>query len=84
MEQTLEFRPNNSSSGNNGHPVGTEKNNGSQSARSKSPGGHIMNKISNFARGKYRNSLSEKQTNSVAADDKVRKVCLNGKNKTKK
>lgn len=49
-------------------------NNGSQSARSKSPGGHIINKISNFARGKYRNSLSEKQTNSVNSDDKVRKV----------
>uniref|UniRef100_A0A915NPE8 Leucine-rich repeat protein soc-2 homolog n=1 Tax=Meloidogyne floridensis TaxID=298350 RepID=A0A915NPE8_9BILA len=65
----LEFRPNNGA-----NSIGDcNLNNGSQSARSKSPGGHIINKISNFARGKYRNSLSEKQTNSVNSDDKVRK-----------
>uniref|UniRef100_A0A1I8BHE9 Leucine-rich repeat-containing protein 40 n=1 Tax=Meloidogyne hapla TaxID=6305 RepID=A0A1I8BHE9_MELHA len=65
----LEFRPNNGA-----NSIGDcNLNNGSQSARSKSPGGHIINKISNFARGRYRNSLSEKQTNSVSSDDKVRK-----------
>lgn len=77
MEQTLEFRPNNS--GSNGHQpsvVTASSTNGSQSARSKSPGGQLINKISNFARGKYRNSLSEKQANSVASDEKIRKVCI--------
>jgi hypothetical protein len=73
MEHTLEFRPNNSG---NGQPGTAANSNGNQSTRSKSPGGHIINKISNFARGKYRNSLSEKQSNSISlSDDKVRKVC---------
>jgi hypothetical protein len=58
----------------NGQPGAATNSNGSQTSRSKSPGGHIINKISNFARGRYRNSLSEKQSNSVAVDDKVRKV----------
>ena len=76
MEQTLEFRPNNSGSNGQTASITSSNTNGSQSARSKSPGGQLINKISNFARGKYRNSLSEKQANSVASDDKIRKVCI--------
>lgn len=41
--------------------------------RSKSPGA-IINRLSNFARGKYRSSLSERSINSVNVDEKVRKV----------
>uniref|UniRef100_A0A914HYP4 Disease resistance R13L4/SHOC-2-like LRR domain-containing protein n=1 Tax=Globodera rostochiensis TaxID=31243 RepID=A0A914HYP4_GLORO len=73
MEQTLEFRPqHNNCDGGSALAGGTAKG-GESGQRSKSPGGHIINKISNFARGKYRNSLSERQSNAVGSEEKVRK-----------
>jgi hypothetical protein len=74
----FEFRPKHSSNNNEIVNAASARNAGNSSAngsqlRSKSPSA-IINRFTNFARGKYRNSLSEKTTNAVIADDKLRRV----------
>lgn len=75
----FEFRLTNSASNNAAgspssarSPNGASTTGGSQT-RSKSPNA-IINRFTNFARGKYRNSLSEKTTNTVVADDRIKRV----------
>lgn len=75
----FEFRPKASESNNNLHGNNSNNNNGSitndpnssssalingSSQRSKSPAA-IINRLSNFARGKYRNSMNEKTVNTI-------------------
>lgn len=73
----FEFRPTPSNAGNNS-PASARSTGGSSTAngsqtRSKSPSA-IINRFTNFARGKYRNSLSEKTSNTVTTDDRLRRV----------
>jgi hypothetical protein len=77
----FEFRPTSTANNNStGSPASARSTGGASNAsgsqRSKSPSA-IINRFTNFARGKYRNSLSEKTSNAVVADDRHRRVSIN-------
>lgn len=77
----FEFRPANTASNNStsspasARSTGSAANASGSQTRSKSPSA-IINRFTNFARGKYRNSLSEKTSNTVVADDRLRRVSI--------
>ncbi|KAI6214290.1 hypothetical protein M3Y94_00250400 [Aphelenchoides besseyi] len=71
----FEFRPNAQPTGSTNSTFtrnAAASSSGSQN-RSKSPGAFI-NRFASFARGKYRNSLSERTNYTVNADDRVRRI----------